>query len=197
VTGRLRVTIAAAFATLTAAASLHEVFRGYGWVAPVGGGVLVVFAAAEAVRVSRLPDALAPIGSAVATTLYLTALYARTPGRDGLLPTRATFGVLRHIANIGFDQSSSLATPVPTHRGLVLLAVAGVATIAVIVDLVAVTMRRAAPEFRCWPSSPSPPPSRNTGPACWASQSQRSATSPCCSPTRGSGSAGGAGRSWR
>jgi hypothetical protein len=144
VTGRLRVTIAAAFATLAAAASLHEVFRGYGWVAPVGGGVLVVFAAAEAVRVSRLPDALAPIGSAIATTLYLTALYARTPGRDGLLPTRATFGVLRHIANIGFDQSSSLATPVPTHRGLVLLAVAGVATIAVVVDLVAVTMRRAA-----------------------------------------------------
>ena len=143
-TARTRVAFHAALATVGAATALSAVFDGYGWLWPVVGGIAVVAVVSELVRHSPLPAALGPLLAAAAVTCYITALYA---GRDAywhVVPSTQSFTVLRHAARNGFSDVRALATPVPTHRGLVLITVVALAAVALVVDLLAVTMRRAA-----------------------------------------------------
>jgi transglutaminase-like putative cysteine protease len=108
------------------------------------GGVAIVVAVSELVRASPLPAALGPLLAAAAVTCYITAAYAGSSAYAHVIPSRASLHVLATIARQGFHDVHKLSTPVPTHQGLVLLAVVGIAAVALVVDLMAVTMRRAA-----------------------------------------------------
>lgn len=144
VTGRLRLAIHGGIATLAAATALGSVFNGYGWLFPVLGGIAVVVAISELVRISPVPSALGPLLAAAAVTCYITAAYAGASAYGHVIPSTDSFHELATIARQGFHDVHKLGTPVPTHRGLVLLAVVGIAAVALVVDLLAVTMRRAA-----------------------------------------------------
>ncbi len=144
VTGRLRIAIHGGVATLAAASALGSVFDGYGWLFPVLGGIAVVVAISELVRSSPLPAALGPLLAAGAVTCYITAAYAGSTAYGHVIPSGDSFHTLAAIARQGFHDVHKLSTPVPTHQGLVLLAVVGIAAVALVVDLLAVTMRRAA-----------------------------------------------------
>jgi transglutaminase-like putative cysteine protease len=144
VTGRLRLAIHGGLATLAAAAALGSVFDGYGWLFPVLGGIAVVVAVSELVRASPLPAALGPLLAAAAVTCYITAAYAGASAYGQVIPNRDSLHVLATLARQGFHDVHKLSTPVPTHRGLVLIAVVGIAAVALVVDLMVVTMRRAA-----------------------------------------------------
>lgn len=144
VTGRLRLAIHGGLATFAAATALGSVFAGYNWILPVLGGIAVVVAVSELVRVSPLPAALGPLLAAAGMTCYITAAYAGTSAYAHVIPSRESLHVLAAIARQGFHDVHKLSTPVPTHQGLVLLAVVGIAAVALVVDLMAVTMRRAA-----------------------------------------------------
>ena len=144
VTGRLRLAIHGALATFAAATALGSVFDGYNWILPVLGGIAVVVAVSELVRASPLPAALGPLLAAAAVTCYITAAYAGSSAYGHVIPSRDSLHVLATIARQGFHDVHKLSTPVPTHQGLVLLAVVGIAAVALVVDLMAVTMRRAA-----------------------------------------------------
>jgi hypothetical protein len=143
-TGRLRLAIQGGVATFAAATALGSVFAGYNWILPVVGGIAVVVAVSELVRVSPIPAALGPLLSAAAITCYITAAYAGSSAYAHVIPSRASLHVLATIARQGFHDVHKLSTPVPTHQGLVLLSVVGIAAVALVVDLLAVTMRRAA-----------------------------------------------------
>jgi transglutaminase-like putative cysteine protease len=140
----LRLTIYAAIATIATSVSLMSVFSTSAWLVPVVGAIVLVAGACALVRWSPLPSAFEAFTAAIAVVLWVTFLYARKWSHFGFIPGRTAFRHLGHLARHGFTDVHKLPTPVPTHKGLVLLTVIGVAAIALIVDLLAVTLRRAA-----------------------------------------------------
>jgi uncharacterized membrane protein YhaH (DUF805 family) len=142
--GRTRVALHGGLSTFAAASALGGVFAGYGWVFPVLGAILVVVVLSELARMSPLPAAFGPILAAAGVTLYVTAIYASADAYARFIPTGASLNALADVARSGFHDVHKLTTPVPAHKGLVLLAVVGIAGVALVVDLLAVTMRRAA-----------------------------------------------------
>jgi transglutaminase-like putative cysteine protease len=144
VTGRLRISVQAAIATLAAASALSALFSGTGWIGPVAGGIAVVTVASELVRRSPLPGATGPLLAAAAMVIYLTVLDTRQAAYGVVVPTGASLRALDDLFRSGLDDVRALSTPVPTTRGLVLLAVVGVAAAHLVVDLLAVAMRKAA-----------------------------------------------------
>ena len=143
-TSRWRLTAVAAVATLAAASGLAAVFNDFGWLQPVAGGIAVVAIVSELARSTRVAAALGPVLAAAAMLLYVTAIEAGDKAYGGVIPTGASLRALGDLARNGFDDIRSLATPVPTHQSLVLLAVVGIAAVELVVDLIAVTLRRAA-----------------------------------------------------
>lgn len=143
-TGRTRVAIHGAIATIAAAFALSAVFDGWGWLLPVAGAVVVVVAVNELTRWSPLPSSLGPLLAAAGLLAYVTAVYAGATAYLHVIPSHASLDHLDAVARDGFHDVRTLGTPVPTHAGLVLLSAVGVAAIALVVDLFAVTMRRAA-----------------------------------------------------
>lgn len=142
--GRGRLALAAAVATLATSASFAAVFKGLSWVPPVAGAIILVAAVNEAVRRLRLPSPLGPLFAAFLVLCYVTLLDARDAAVGAVLPGPAALRALGTTAQSGFTDIQRLATPVPTHDGLVLLVVIAMAAVALVVDLLAVTMRRAA-----------------------------------------------------
>src|SRR5207245_9340912 len=74
----------------------------------------------------------------------LTARYAGANAWLHVVPTRTSLRDLATVVRTGSHDIRTYGPPVPTHPGLVVIAVAGVAAVALVVDLLAVTMRRAA-----------------------------------------------------
>ena len=142
--GRGRLTLASAVATTAAAMSFSAVFDGWSWLLPVAGAIAIVFAVNEAVRRVRVPSPLGPFLAAVAVLCYLTLLDARPAAVGGVLPGPSAVRMLGVVARGGFTDIRKLSTPVPTHEGLVFLIIVAMAAVALVVDLLAVTMRRAA-----------------------------------------------------
>jgi hypothetical protein len=144
VTGRLRIALHGGLATFAAASALGSVFDGYAWILPVLGGIAVVVVVSELVRMSPLPAALGPLLAAAGVLCYITAAYSGSSAFAHVIPNGNSLDVLATVTRRGFHDIDKLSTPVPTHQGLVLLAVVGMAVVALVVDLLAVTMRRAA-----------------------------------------------------
>ena len=134
----------AALATMATSLSLLSVFATAGWVIPVMGAIVIVSGSCALVRRSPLPSAFEPIVAALGVLIWLTLLDARSEAHFGVIPGGLAFTRLGQIARNGFDEIHRLPTPVPAHQGMVLLAVVGVAAIALVVDLMTVTLRRAA-----------------------------------------------------
>ena len=142
--GRARVALHGGIATIAAASALGSVFDGFGWLLPVVGAVAVVVAVSELVRWSPLPSALGPLLAAGGLLLYLTGVYAGAEAWWRIVPNDPALQALGDIARDGFRDVRKLGTPVPTTDGLVLITTVGIAMVALVVDLLAVTMRKAA-----------------------------------------------------
>jgi TgpA N-terminal domain len=141
---QVRLTICAALATIACATALTSVFADAAWVVPVFGAVLVVAGSCALVRWSPLPSMFEPIVAAVMVLLWVTFLDERPRAHFGLIPGRLAFHRLGGLARSGFNEIHRSPTPVPARHGVVLLTVVGVAAIALVVDLLTVTMRQAA-----------------------------------------------------
>lgn len=143
-TNRLRLTVHAALATVCASISLSAVFTNMRWLMPVVGAVALVAIVSELVRRTPIPAFLGPILAAGAVLCYITALDTRAAAYGDIFPTGTSLSQLADLARSGFHDVHNLATPVPARTGLVLITVVGLAAVALVVDLLAVTLRRAA-----------------------------------------------------
>lgn len=141
---QVRLTVYAALATMATATSLTSIFSDSAWVVPVMGGIVIVAAACGLVRAAPLPSVLEPIAAAIGVLIWLTILDARAKAHLGVVPGRLAFRHLGAVARAGFTQIHDLPTPTPAHQGVVFLTVIGVAAVALVVDLLTVTLRRAA-----------------------------------------------------
>jgi len=143
-TGRTRLGFYAAMATLAASTALSAVFVDMRWLFPVAGAIFLVAGVNDLARRTPLAAALGPVLAAGAVLVYITAIDTADKAYARIVPTGASLTALGDLARSGFSDIRSLAAPVPSHKGLVLLAVVGVAAVELVVDLVAVTLRRAA-----------------------------------------------------
>ncbi|MQY02331.1 DUF3488 and transglutaminase-like domain-containing protein [Actinomadura macrotermitis] len=142
---RIRITVMAALATLAGSAGLYPLFSGRAWFWSGFGAVLAVAAGGLLVRRFRLPAVVNALGGLAALLLYLTLVYGRGEALLGVVPTPGSLHRLGELAGDGWQAANRYAAPVPLTRGIRLLAAAGIGLVAVIVDLLAVRLRRAAP----------------------------------------------------
>lgn len=141
---RGRLALAAAVAVALAAAALVPVYEGLGWVLRVLLAVAVVAGSCSLARRAGLPRLLEPVAGLLGLAAYVCAVFARSTLAYGVVPVGATLRSLGDTLGQGLLDIEELAPPVPTEPGLVLIAVLGVGTIALVVDLLAVTFRQAA-----------------------------------------------------
>lgn len=139
-----QMTLAAAAAVALAAGALWPVFAGQDWLWRSLGAVLVVMVSGLLTRRLNVPRPLQPLIALLLLAAYVTVVFAGSTLDSGLVPNGRTLDLLQALAQHGQDDISSFGPPVPPTTGLVLLTVAGVGAVALVVDLIAVVLDRAA-----------------------------------------------------
>ncbi len=139
-----QLSLAAGLAVALSTAALFPVFQGGHWFLRVLGAVVAVTVAGIAGRRIGLPRVLQPVLGVLVLVAYVCFVFAGTTLSYGLVPTARTVDVLRALVDAGRGDLQRFGPPVPTTDGLVLLSAAGVGATAVLVDLVAVVLDRAA-----------------------------------------------------
>ena len=139
-----RLTIMAGLATLLASIGLYPLFESGGWFVTGLGAILVAGAAGVLTRRLRVTAWLcAPVGL-TALFLYLTVVFAHGNALIGLIPTPSSTARLGRLMSEGWHDANAYAAPVPMLPAIDLLTGTGIGLVAVLVDFLAVRMRRAA-----------------------------------------------------
>lgn len=141
--GRHQLGLVAAGATLLAAAPLMSLYENWTWLFRSLVAVAAVAAAAAAARALRAPVWAQLFAMLAALLLALTWLF-RSGGEWLLLPSGATFEHFGVLLGEVPEAVASEAIPVRDHAGLLLLTTLGVGLVAIVVDVVAVGLRRPA-----------------------------------------------------
>ncbi|MGK5741903.1 transglutaminase TgpA family protein [Micromonospora sp. URMC 103] len=143
-TGHRNLGLVAAGATLLAAAPLSAIFERWTWLIESAIAVAVVAGAAALTRVLRAPLWGQALGMLAGLTLALTWLF---PGGGELLavvPTPSTFAHFGALFSGSAQDMRSYGVEVPDTPALLFITVLGVGAVAVVVDLLAVGLRRPA-----------------------------------------------------
>ncbi|KAB8188298.1 DUF4129 domain-containing protein [Nonomuraea phyllanthi] len=140
----MRLTIASGVAAFAAAILLYPLFQGGAWFWTSLGAVLAVVVAGLVSSRLSLPAWAAPAVALVATWVYLTAVFASDEAWALVVPTKESVVELARVLATGWADILRFAAPVPPTEGITMLAAGGVALIAIVVDLVAARLRRAA-----------------------------------------------------
>ncbi|HEV7655310.1 MAG TPA: DUF3488 and transglutaminase-like domain-containing protein [Mycobacteriales bacterium] len=138
------MTLAAGAAVALGAAPLGSVFDEWRWLWYAWAAVAAVVGAHLLARYLRLPAVLVPVLGLAGLLLYLTAVFGTDGALFGIIPTPESLGLLRTGLDEGFQNVNDFATPVPTTTGLVLLTASALGLTAVMVDIIAVSLRRPA-----------------------------------------------------
>lgn len=138
------MTLAAGGAVALGAAPLGAIFEDWRWLWYAWAAVAAVVGAHLLARYLRLPAVLVPVLGLAGLLLYLTAVFGTDGALLGLIPTPDSLDLLRSGLDEGFQNVDDFATPVPTTTALVLLTAAALGLTAVVVDVIAVSLRRPA-----------------------------------------------------
>ncbi|MFE2227515.1 transglutaminase family protein [Streptomyces kronopolitis] len=143
--GRARLALCAAVATLCAAGALLPLVDPLTWMIQAAALLAVVTGVGAAARRVPLAGPLVIGAQALVAVLLLTVFFAPGEAILGVLPgpdAVAEFGRLLHD---GLRDAGRYAIPAPVTPGIRLLLIAGVLLIGLLVDALAVTYRSAAP----------------------------------------------------
>jgi transglutaminase-like putative cysteine protease len=140
----VRLTIAAAAATVLASIALYPLLDGGTWFWAGVGAVIVVAAIGAATRRRAIPAILCFAATIAGEALYLNIVFARRQSWAGLVPTGASLHHLRALVAQATAETSKYAPPVPDRPGIVLLAAAGIGLVAALTDVLAVRLHRPA-----------------------------------------------------
>ncbi|MEU6808384.1 DUF3488 and transglutaminase-like domain-containing protein [Streptomyces sp. NPDC046831] len=143
--GRTRMALCAAAATLMVACALLPLVDRTTWVLQAGLLLAVQAGVGAATRRVPLPRALTVAAQVLVAVLLLTLVFARDQAHAGLVPGPDALRHLAHLLRDGADDVGQYAIPAPLSTGIRLMLVGGVLLIGLLVDVLAVTFRRAAP----------------------------------------------------
>ncbi|MET8146720.1 DUF3488 and transglutaminase-like domain-containing protein [Actinoplanes sp. NPDC049668] len=143
-TGRRRLGLVAAASTLLAAAPLSAIFDTWTWLLQCILAVGLVAGAAVLTRTLRFPTWAQAIAMVAVLLLTLTWMFPSGDELLSLIPSPATFNHFGELfAEAGTD-TRSYGVPVPDRDGLLFIAVLGIGTVAIVVDMLAVVARKPA-----------------------------------------------------
>jgi len=142
---KIRLTIVAAVATLLSSFGLYPLFQGTAWAWCGLGAILAVSGTGLLTRRFRLPAVLSLLCGLAALLVYLTLLFSASKAFLGIVPTPSSLSRLDSTIRSGWDTANKYAAPVPNLAGVRMLATLGIGAVALLVDFLAVRVRRAAP----------------------------------------------------
>ncbi|MFE9168410.1 DUF3488 and DUF4129 domain-containing transglutaminase family protein [Streptomyces kebangsaanensis] len=143
--GRARLALCAAAATLMTACALLPLVSSATWIVQVALMLAVQSGVGAAARRIPLARPLTVAAQALVTLVLLTLVFARAQAFAGLVPGPEAFRHLAELLRQGADDVGQYASPAPLTGGIRLMLVGGVLLIGLIVDTLAVTFRSAAP----------------------------------------------------
>lgn len=139
--GSVRLSLAAAAATVLTAAGLAPLVDDGAWATPALVAVALVAAVGISLRAMRVPSWAVLATQSLAILGWLGFLVASDAARLGVLPSRAWAQELADTYADGITTVQAFAAPVPLDDGTLLLLVGGVGLTALAVDALAVTAR--------------------------------------------------------
>ncbi len=140
--GRRRLGLVAAGATLLAAAPIASIFDGYTWLMQCLLTVGLIAGAAVGARTLRFPAWAQALSMIVVLLLTLTWLFPS--GEDFLIPGPAAFAHFGDLFTQAGQDTRSYGVPVPDREGLLFVTVLGIGSVAIAVDLLTVVARKPA-----------------------------------------------------
>jgi transglutaminase-like putative cysteine protease len=143
-TGRRRLGLVAASATLLAAAPLSAIFASWTWLMECILAVGLIAGAAVLARTLRFPVWAQAASMVGVLLLVLTWMFPSGEELVALLPSPETFTHFGQLINQAGADTRSYGVPVPDRDGLLFIAVLGIGAVAIAVDLLTVVLRRPA-----------------------------------------------------
>ncbi|GGQ52079.1 transglutaminase TgpA family protein [Couchioplanes azureus] len=143
-TGRRRLGLVAAGATLLSAAPLSAIFETWTWLLQCVLAVGLVAGAAVLTRSMRLPTWAQMAGMALTLLLTLSWMFPSGDELLSVIPTPPTFQHFGELFQQAGVDTRSYGVPVPDRDGLLFLATLGIGAVAIVVDLLTVVARRPA-----------------------------------------------------
>ncbi|ATO17232.1 transglutaminase [Micromonospora sp. WMMA2032] len=134
----------AAAATLLASAPLSAIFERWTWLIQAAIVVAVVAGAAALSRLGRAPLWGQLLAMLAGLTLGLTWVFPGGTEALAFVPTPATFGHFGDLLQASLQDMRTYGVKVPDVDSLLFLAVLGIGAVAVVVDVLAVGLRRPA-----------------------------------------------------
>jgi len=145
ISGRARLTICAAAASLMAGFALVPLTSSSAWF--LKAVLLVCLQAGVGALARRVPLArpLTVVVQALISLIALTMMFAAHQALGGILPGPQAVRQLSQVVQNGVTDVSNFAIPAPVTPGIRMLLIGGVLVIALAVDTIAVTYNSAAP----------------------------------------------------
>jgi transglutaminase-like putative cysteine protease len=144
VTGRRRLGLVAASATLLAAAPLSAIFESWTWLMQCILAVGLIAGAAVVTRTLRLPTWAQALGMVVTLLFVLTWMFSSGEEVLALIPGPDTFTHFGRLFAQAGEDTRNYGVPVPDREALQFITVLGVGSCAIAVDLLTVVMRKPA-----------------------------------------------------
>ncbi|MFI5791916.1 DUF3488 and DUF4129 domain-containing transglutaminase family protein [Streptomyces sp. NPDC051677] len=143
--GRARLTLCSAAATLLASCALLPLVEPATWLLQAAFLLAIQSGVGAATRRVPLARPLTVAAQALVTLVLLTLVFAREHALAGLIPGPETFRYFGDLLQTGADDVGRYAIPAPLSDGIRLMVIGGVLVIGLAVDTLAVTFRNAAP----------------------------------------------------
>ncbi|GIM94556.1 transglutaminase family protein [Paractinoplanes toevensis] len=141
-TGRRRLGVIAAGATLLAAAPISSIFDTWTWLLRCILTVGLIAGAVLLARTLRFPVWAQAVTEVMVLLLTLTWMFPS--GHEILIPQPATFAHFAELVQQAGQDTRSYGVPVPDRDGLLFITTFGVGSVAIAVDLLTVVARRPA-----------------------------------------------------
>ncbi|MFD9005697.1 DUF3488 and DUF4129 domain-containing transglutaminase family protein [Streptomyces sp. NPDC059582] len=143
--GQARMTLCAWAATLLTASALLPLVVSINWLFQAALLLSIQAGVGAAARRIPLPRSLTVLAQVLVTLVLLTLAFARQQALAVLVPGPDAFRHLGDLLQAGTDDVGRYAIPAPLSDGIQLMLVGGVLVIGLLVDILAVTFRSAAP----------------------------------------------------
>ncbi len=140
----MKLPMASGLATGAVMVTLYPLFNGGSWFWASLGAVLATTAVGVLSTRLGVWGWLVPPAMLVTLCVYMTATFTADEAWARVIPTKDSLLGLAGLMAEGFGDVQRFAAPVPANPGISLLTAAGVGLIAVLVDLFAVRLRKAA-----------------------------------------------------
>lgn len=141
-TASLHLPISAGVATGTGLVTLAPVFLRGTWVLPSVAAVVLVVTAAELTRRRATSRLAPPVAATLVLVGYLALRYAGAQAYWHLVPSPDSLDRVGALLRAGREDIAAYAAPIGVSPGIEVITVAGVGLVAILVDTLAVTLRR-------------------------------------------------------